>query len=187
MYRLVFLSGSKKGRRLTVQQGDVLMGSAGDCHVRFRHPSVLNRHAVIEQRPEGFFIRALSSGGKVVVNDEAVVERQLNHRDEIDIGAERLLFQLATRESKRGKRRVGHFSGLAYLAVGSILVVQILILIGLFMFWRMDPIQDVVTEPVLLSERLTERLEGVIKANSQPPWQPFRLLPEWWWVPTGEL
>jgi hypothetical protein len=64
MYRLVFLTGPHQGRRLAVQKGDLVIGHDADCHVQLHDPAVASRHAILEQRPDGFFIKAIRSRGR---------------------------------------------------------------------------------------------------------------------------
>ena len=210
MYRLVFLTGSLKGRRLTVQQGDVLIGRDRDCHLRMHHPSVLGRHAMLEQRGGGCYIRSLDATAFLRVNDQPVRDRRLVHGDEIDIGEERLLFQQAEGKPVLQKRRVSKFHGLTYMAVSAIILLQILVITGLVLLWHVDPIeipmedsdveqQEEKEEPEhdapdeeleLLRELAQEReqeQEWGEESDKQPALKtPFSLLPEWHVTPVWE-
>mgnify|MGYP001767828068 CR=1 FL=1 len=66
-YRLVFISGPQKGKRLTVQQGAVVIGRDPDCAIAIADDEVSRRHAVIEERPQGVYVRDLGSMNGVVV------------------------------------------------------------------------------------------------------------------------
>jgi hypothetical protein len=197
MYRLVFLNGPRQGRRVAVQQGDVLIGRDEDCSLQLGHPSVCPRHALLERRPEGFFIRALDPSGRLSVNDRDTVEQRLMHGDEIDVGAERLLFQLSDPDPVSAKRRVGKFHGLTFLAIFIILLLQVVIVAGLILFWRMDPIEtqsapagltaagqaDRADELAILQER-EQALRTVAGSRAAPRGgDGFRLLPLWFVTP----
>lgn len=204
MYRLVFLTGPHKGRRLAVRQGDVLIGSDPDCHVQLFDPAVSSRHALLEQRPDGCFIRALGPSGAIRVNGVESREEALKHGDEIDIASERLLFQLIQSDSGMQKRRRSKFHGLTFVAVSAVLIVQLVILAGLFLFWRMDPIEIPVVEEVevssepelsdaeiaILERRMRARADGAAETETSAevsteaeeapgPAPSFELVPEW--------
>ncbi len=203
MYRLVFLTGPRKGRRLAVQEGDLLLGRDPDCHVPLQDPSVSGRHAVLEDGAAGVVIRALPGAGSLVVNGEEVRERPLRHGDEIDIGRERLLFQLIQQDQRLKKRRFSKFHGLTFVAVSGILILQLLILAGLFIFWRMDPIHIPVAEEEELDDGDAADMERAILERRLGAWvegpahdeegeeglavpRPFDLLPPWIVAPDVE-
>ena len=183
MYRLVLLNGPQQGRRVAVPQGDVLIGRDEGCRLRLEHPSVCPRHAVLERRPAGFFIRALDPAGRLSVNDRATSEQRLEHGDEIDVGDERLLFQLAETDPVPARRRVGKFHGLTFLSISLILVLQVLIVAGLILFWWMDPIATEPADADYAEELaiLRERAPATLEAGGG-----FRLLPLWFVTPVFE-
>ncbi len=190
MYRLVFLTGPLQGRRLAVRKGDVTIGRDPDCHVLLYDPEVALRHAVLEQRQDGYYIRALSPVAPLRVNGVATREERLNHGDEIDVAHDRLLFQLVQVGTKLQKRRSSKFHGVTFVAVAAILLIQIMILAGLFIFWRMDPIHVPVTEDAqpVTDEGVREQWRAFI-AQVDPGMtdtfvpEPFRVLPEWFVAP----
>ncbi len=183
MYRIVFLTGSKQGRRITVEKGDLLIGSNADAHLRIQDLTVQPRHAVIEQRSTGYWLRAETEGHALRINDQPVVESQLAHGDEIDIGSQRLLFQLTGGNPSATKRRRSKFHGMTFVAVWTLLLIQVLILAGLFAFWRIDPIPD--SHPQI-SDMLQQRLEEFSANQADNLLEPFQLIPEWIVTPVWE-
>lgn len=145
---------------MTVAEGDVSIGSDATAHIRLFDPSVQPQHAMLEQRSTGYWIRSVQDGADLRVNDEAVVERELAHGDEIDVGQDRLLFQLCGSRPQAQRRRRSKFHGMTFVAVWILLSAQALILAGLFLFWRMDPIPD--SEPDTQEEQSAE-LESEIE------------------------
>lgn len=188
MYRLVFLTGPHEGRRLAVKMGDVMIGRDADCHVLLHDPAAALRHAVLEQRPDGYYIRTLSAIATLRVNGAATREERLKDGDEIEIARERFLFQLIQADPKLQKRRSSKFHGLTFVAVITILLIQLIILAGLFVFWRMDPIHIPEPEPWYMDREARERVRVWIEEmdtgmlDSFEP-KPFRVLPEWFVTP----
>lgn len=176
MYRVVYLTGPKKGRRVTVEAGDIRIGSAAEAHIRLVDPSVAAEHAVIEQRPQGVFVRTLASSSWVRVNDEVVQERQLVHGDEIDVGQERFLIQLRGDNPAVQRRRRSKFHSITFVAVWSLLIVQATILLGLFAYWRMDPIPDLDADDP--ESELSGQREQVIDVHGTNAVAPFDSISE---------
>lgn len=181
MYRIVYLTGPNQGRRVTVRQGDVLIGAEKSCHVRLRHLTVLDQHAMLEERADGAYVRALYAGGEVRVNGEVVREKRLNHGDEIRIGKERLLFQHPEGAIRTQKRRKSKFHGVTSLLVASLLLAQIAVLLALLMYWRLDPIDDAGEEEQRLANRqavLEQDLSRLAEENRRAMTNDsFRLIP----------
>lgn len=141
MYRLTFLSGTKSGQSLTVNQRDFLIGRDTDCHLRLVDATVMGRHALIEERADACLIRLLTAPGEVKVNHQSVTQAHLYNGDEIDIGTDRLLFTTSKRLTATRRRR-SKFHGFTFLSVATILALQAVVLVGLFLFWYIDPIAD---------------------------------------------
>jgi hypothetical protein len=167
MYRLTFLSGTKSGQSLTVNQRDFLIGRDADCHLRLLDATVMGRHALIEERADACLIRLLTAPGEVKVNHQTVTQAQLFNGDEIDIGIDRFLFATSKRLTATRRRR-SKFHGLTFLSVATILALQAVVLAGLFLFWYIDPIVDPppATEPQAVEE--LEEDEEVAPAPGEP-------------------
>jgi hypothetical protein len=136
MYRLIFLTGAHKGRRLAVQQGDILLGSDPDCHVHLEGDGIPGRTATIERQLDGYLLRPLVSGPLPVINGETSHGHLMEHGDEIEIGTNRLMFQLITAEIATENRRSSKFQLFTLITVIAILVMQSVILITLLAPWR---------------------------------------------------
>jgi len=143
MYRLVFLSGPLKGKRLVIRNGNVEIGRDVNCSIALPDDAVAGRHVVLEQERKGVFLRRLALTYSVFVNGADVREAQLNHGDEVDIGSSRILFQQIYGAPVGERRRLGKVHRLTSFSVALILFAQTMLLLGLFLFWRMDPLNQV--------------------------------------------
>ena len=137
MYRLIFLSGPLKGKRLAIRQGPVTIGRDPECHIAVADNKISRKHAVIELRDDGFYIRDLGSVNGILVNDKVCRESKLKHGDIIEIGRTKILFQQMGQDDTREERRVTHSQGLAFAAVICIILVQLAFVVG-FSVWRRD-------------------------------------------------
>ena len=181
MYRLVYLTGPRQGRRITVQEGDVLFGTAAECPVRLVHPAVAPQHALLQFRPDGIYLVQLATGYSVSINGKPITQQKLVHGDEIGVANERFLFQLADPPTSK-PRRTGSTHRLTQLAVGGILIAQALVIAGLLLYRYRDPIvvaeDDLERAQRMLSDRLQEH------ARTAPPLsETFQLLPPFIVVP----
>lgn len=141
MYRLTFLSGPLKGKRLTIQQGPVIIGRDPDCHIAVADDEISRKHAVIELRGDSFFIRDLGSMNGILVNEKNCRESELKHGDTLEIGRTKIHFQQMDPDGSREENRVTHSQGLAFGAVIFIILVQVAFVIG-FSLWRRDVVQN---------------------------------------------
>ncbi len=134
MYRLVFLTGKMKGRRLAVQQGTLLIGRDPECQLDLADDDEVSRqHAVIEQRPDGIYIRDLGSMNPTEINGRSVKEWKLKPDDKIEIGRTVMQFQII--EEFRGgmKRSVSPLHIVTVIAI-------LLLLGGQIAYWIIFPI-----------------------------------------------
>ena len=137
MYRLIFLSGPFKGKRLAIRQGPVIIGRDVDCHIALADSEISHKHAVIELRDDGFHIRDLGSRNGIFVNNTVCRESKMKHGDTIKIGRTTILFQQMRQADVRERRRVTPSQGLAFAAVIFIILVQLMFMIG-FSVWHRD-------------------------------------------------
>ena len=87
MYRLIFLNGKFKGKRLTIQQGAILIGRDPECQIDLDDDDEVSRHhALIETRGGSPVIRDLGATNTVQVNQQVVKEHRLKSGDRIEIG-----------------------------------------------------------------------------------------------------
>lgn len=142
MYRLIFHSGRFKGRRIAVQQGDLLIGRDPSCQIDLADDdSVSRRHAVIEQRKDGIWLRDLGSMNPATVNGQPVDEVKLRTGDRIEIGHTLFEFQLVDAAVHTPRRQRSRLQILTLLAVGFILILEALFIFGL-PSWQREPIAD---------------------------------------------
>ena len=161
MYRLIFQTGPLKGKRLAIQQGPVIIGRDPDCHIAVADDEISRKHAVIELRDDGFYIRDLGSMNGILVNDKTCRESKLKHGDNLEIGRTKIHFQQMGQDDALEERRVTHSQGLAFGAVAFIILVQLAFVIG-FSLWR----RDVVEKPEEAAAAATSQTAAVDTAAS---------------------
>ncbi len=150
-YRLQFLNGPRKDRRITVQQGLVIIGRHAGCAVDLADDDEVSReHARIEERGDGCWIRDLGALNPTLVNGQPISEVKLNPGDKIEVGHTQLEFQAAAAAAVRGQRP-STLMILTFLAVALLFVVQ-----GIFVVFQFaqDPIADVDRTPPVVSPLL---------------------------------
>lgn len=101
LYRLIVLTGEKKNQRITVEQVPMTIGQDPDCAIRLDDGEVARKHAVIEHKPDGLYIRDLGSMNRVLVNRHEVRETRLKHNDVIEVGRTRFLVQAVVQAEVR--------------------------------------------------------------------------------------
>ncbi|MFH0908967.1 MAG: FHA domain-containing protein [bacterium] len=126
MYRLVFLNGRMKGRRVAVQQGTIVIGRDPQCHIDIEHDDEVSRnHAVIEQRPDGVYLKDVGATNKTEVNGQPVTEAKLKHGDTLELGRTRIEYQTIEAASTGAKRVLNRAQILAFAAITVVILVQI--------------------------------------------------------------
>ena len=93
LYRLIVLSGQRKGERITVGEEPMTIGRDARCEICIDDADAALRHARIEQRGEDLRIKDLDSMGKIIVNNREVSEAKLKHGDVIVVGRTRFLVE----------------------------------------------------------------------------------------------
>ena len=109
MYRLIILTGPSTGLRVTIESKPMVIGRDPDCAIRVADEEVARKHAVLEHKPDGIYIRDLGSMNRILVNQHEVREMRLKHGDVIELGLTRFLVQAlvqadVTDEEHMGKR-----------------------------------------------------------------------------------
>ena len=102
LFRLIVLSPPMAGRQITMEKAPMVIGSAPDCDIRIEDEEMFARHAVLEHREDGLYIRDIGSTGTILVNRREVKESRLKHSDEIEIGRTRFLVQARVRAEVDG-------------------------------------------------------------------------------------
>jgi pSer/pThr/pTyr-binding forkhead associated (FHA) protein len=93
MYRLIILTGPSTGLRVTIESKPMVIGRDPDCAIRVFDEEVAKKHAVIEHKHDGIYIRDLGSMNRILVNQYEVHETRLKHGDVIELGLTRFLVQ----------------------------------------------------------------------------------------------
>ena len=150
MYRLFFLAGQFKGKRLTVQQGSVLIGRDADCHLQIPDEGISGKQAIIEERSDGLYIKALSEATPTAVNGKPATEQKLNPGDRIVFGPVELQFEKKTHEPLVQSRPIDHVQALTLGAVILIILIEIGFLVSLSI-WRKDNLN--IIAPVVVAAK----------------------------------
>jgi len=156
MYRLLFLNGKFKGKRLTIQQGSVLIGRDHDCQIDLDDDDEVSRHhAVIEYRAGGIVIRDLGATNRLEVNQQPVKEHRLRHGDRIEVGRTMLEFQLPNAgAAPRQRRRFSKMQATSIAAITLVILIQVLFVV-LFPLWQRREAKPVILPDPVLAEATT--------------------------------
>jgi predicted component of type VI protein secretion system len=107
MYRITFLNGPARGRRLTVRTGSVRIGRGPDCAVRLSDSAMALCHAEVEERDGHPYLRNLDPLHGLEVDgrkpDEGWI--RLSGRERIRIGATELKIEPAGIARRLSTRR----------------------------------------------------------------------------------
>lgn len=154
MYRIVFIEGVLKGRKLTVHEDRLCLGSDPECSLRFSDPAVAARHAELEERGGVVRLRRVSPTAGLTVNGNEASDGETSLRagDVLGLGAHRLRIEgvrpepVAVSSSRAG--------GLADAAVATTLA--ILAIQAILIFRAVDQGRQVRAEaPVTVPEGAT--------------------------------
>lgn len=170
MYRLQFLNGKFKGKRLTIQQGSVLIGRDPECQIDLDDDDEVSRHhAVIEYRGGSPVIRDLGAKNPVEVNQQPVKEHRLRNGDQIEIGRTVIEYLSGSGTSPPVHRhRFSKMQAVSFAAIALIVLLQVLFVI-LFPLWQKKEVVPVVLpKPVIVVEKAAEPA----KAERPPPAPP---------------
>lgn len=134
MYRLVFLTGARKGRRVAVQQGSLLIGRDHDVQLDLREDDEVSRHhAIIEQQADGYFLRDLGGMNPAQVNGQPVRGViKLKQDDQIELGRTIMQFQVVEDASASTRRSAGPLQILTFSLMA-------LLLLGQAAYWVIFP------------------------------------------------
>ena len=102
MFKLIILSGSRKGQRVALENAAVTLGRDETCSIALEDAEVAGQHAVVEPEGAGFGIRDLGSSGGTRVNEEMVQKAKLKHGDVIQIGQSRFFVEAVRSSSGDG-------------------------------------------------------------------------------------
>jgi len=136
MYRLIFLSGRMKGRRLAVKQGTLVIGRDPGCQVDLSDDDQVSRHhAQLELRRDGVWLKDLGALNRATVNGEPVDEVKLRAGDKIDVGHTQIEFQPLEAVVHTPHRRRSRIHLMTLCAVGGLLLLQAFFIV-IFPLWQ---------------------------------------------------
>ena len=167
MYRLFFLAGQFKGKRLTVQQGSVLIGRDVDCDLQIPDEGISGKQALIEERSDGLYIKALSEATPITVNGKPATEQKLNPGDRIVFGPVELQFEKKSHDPVVQSRPIDHVQALTLAAVILIIFIEIGFLVSLSI-WRKDNLNTdnpvvMTAKPEKAEEKKEEEEPGILQ------------------------
>jgi hypothetical protein len=127
IYRLVILSGDRRGERITVAPEPMSIGRDAACDIRLEDAEVALSHAKVSHTTEGLLIRDGGSMNRLLVNGYEVREAHLKHGDVIEVGRTRLLVQAYVQaEVQGGEEAPGRRA--RWLAIGGVAALAIAVL-----------------------------------------------------------
>ena len=132
MYRLVFLNGKDKGRRVVVREPTISLGRHRDCRVQVDDEQSLDRHALLEEREDGVYVRA-DEQALLSVNDAVLRSTRLDHDDVLQVGATQIQYQRMAETPFYEGRRVSVLHLLSLAAVVAVLLAQVAVVARLMM------------------------------------------------------
>ena len=127
MVRLHILSGSMAGVHWTARHLPVRVGRAGDNDLALADPGVWERHLTIAADSAGAIGLQAEGEALVTLNHQSVRSQELRAGDEIEIGAVRLRFWLAS----PARRRLGWRETIVWALLAGVMAVEIWLLLRL--------------------------------------------------------
>lgn len=124
MYRLVFLEGPDKGRRVVIRQASVEAGSEPDLRIRLDDPAAREHHAVFIRDDGKVHVETSMGAQPFILNGEPLGRKPLTHGDVLELGRLRLQYQEMQPLIFHTRRRVSRLHVLTLLATAALLVVQ---------------------------------------------------------------
>ncbi|MEI7879827.1 MAG: FHA domain-containing protein, partial [bacterium] len=103
IYRLIILSGDRRGEQITLSQDPMTIGRDKSCDICLNDPEIALSHAEITHTTEGLFIRDLGSMNRLIINHREVHEAHPKHGDVVEVGNTRLLIQAYVQAEVQGK------------------------------------------------------------------------------------
>ena len=89
---LVVRGGDRAGETLLISDPLTRVGRSADCDISLDDITVSRCHAEIQRTSTGYLVRDMDSLNGTYLNRERVVEAQLRHDDELQVGKFRFVF-----------------------------------------------------------------------------------------------
>lgn len=124
MYRLQFQQRENTRPPVCGDRASLLIGRDPACALRLTDPGIRDRHAAIERRHDGYFIRDLTNSNGVHVNGRVITDHRLASGDELEFGSVRLTFEIM-HDPPPGRRALDPWSLLAGGLVGIFVTGQV--------------------------------------------------------------
>ncbi len=93
LYRLIIMTGERRGEQITVTEEPMSIGRGIGCDVVISDPEMAQTHAQVSHQPGGPVIHDLGSMNRILVNNREVRQATLKHGDLVELGRTRLLVQ----------------------------------------------------------------------------------------------
>ena len=147
MYRLVFLNGKDKGRRVVIHEPIAFIGRRPESDVFVDDEKALDRHASLEAREEGVYVRA-DELAPLSVNDAVLRSTRLDHDDIICVGETQIQYQHMAETPFYERRRVSLLHLFSLVTVLVVLIAQAAVVARLMMgLWELDASEQAETAP----------------------------------------
>ena len=102
IYRLIILTGDRRGEHVTITEEPMTIGRGPACEVRIIDPEMALSHAQVVHRPSGPVINDLGSMNRILVNNREVRQTTLRHGDLVELGRTRFLVQVYVQAEVEG-------------------------------------------------------------------------------------
>lgn len=124
MYRLVFQNRDSSRPPFVGRENTTTIGRGAACTLPLAEAGISDRHAAIERRADGLYIRDLDSATGVRVNGQRVTEQRLATGDEIELGSVRATFEIV-HEPPPDRRAFDPWQGIAVGVVALLVAGQV--------------------------------------------------------------
>ena len=110
--RLVVVKGSDEGRTVTLQQPAVAIGTLGENDLLLTDPTVSRKHAVVEEKADGYLIRDLGSTNGTFLDGVRIREGYLSPGSVIRLGKTEIAFSPVEERIENLQSASDHFGAL---------------------------------------------------------------------------
>ena len=145
----------------------MLIGRDVDCHLQIPDEGISGKQALIEERSDGLYIKALSEATPTTVNGKPATEQKLNPGDRIVFGPVELQFEKKSHDPVVQSRPIDHVQALTLAAVILIIFIEVGFLVSLSI-WRKDNLNTVnpvvmTAKPEKAEEKKEEEEPGILQ------------------------